>query len=142
MKTKRAGRLLLAAMVCFAAQETTNDARAQAAKSQPKQAQAPATASAQGPPGVEISNPEVALGGAEDVEINFSTPMVPDSMQGKSVPVSSVLEIKPALDAELVWQSSRSATLKVKGLLPLGGSYLRDFHRHLQQSVLCQPTRP
>ncbi|HWB02010.1 MAG TPA: alpha-2-macroglobulin family protein [Verrucomicrobiales bacterium] len=127
MKTNATARALLAVMVCFTAQVTSMNTLAQGAKSQPKASSAA--------PGVEITDPEGALGAGKDVEVNFSVPMVPESQKGKTVPVASVLDIKPALAADLVWESSRSATLKLKGPVPPGSSYRISVRKDLKDAA-------
>lgn len=131
MKTSPAGRMLIAAMVCSTAQVTSSNSQAQAPRPQPK----PVPAAAPSPPGAEIQSDGVELGGSKDVEVTFSAPMVSEAMQGKAVPAASLLDIKPALAADLVWQSSRSATLKIKGQLPLGSRYTLALRRDLKDAA-------
>ncbi|HEX2747665.1 MAG TPA: Ig-like domain-containing protein, partial [Verrucomicrobiales bacterium] len=131
MKTNTTGRLLYAAMVCSTAQVMSLNGLAQGPKSQPKAA-APAPS---GQPGVEISDPEVALGSGKDVEVTFSAPMVAESMHGKAVPAGTVLDIKPPLEAELVWQSSRSASLKVNAPVAPGTSFRIALRRDLKDAT-------
>ena len=143
MNTTPAARALVAALVCCTAQVTTNHSFAQATKVQPKSkpAAAPAPAAQPGPPGAEIQVPKIALGIGEDVEVKFSAPMVPDSMTGKAVPAAGVLDIAPALDANLVWHSSRTATLQLKAEVPLGASYRISLRRDLRDAA-GKPVNP
>lgn len=130
MKTSPAGRILTAALVCATAHVSLLNSLAQAPRPQPR-ATAPQPAQ---PAGAVIQAQGVQLGGGKDVEITFSAPMVPDSLQGKSVPAAGILDIKPALDAELIWQSSRSASLKVNGRIPLGSAYTIALRRDLKDA--------
>ena len=133
MKTTTAGRALLAALVCSSAQITMDNTYAQAPKAAPKAK--PAPAAPQGPPGAVITTPKTVLGGGEEVEITFSAPMVADSMTGKAIPAASVLDIQPPLQADLVWRSSRSATLKVKSLVALGVNYRIALRRDVKDAA-------
>lgn len=121
MNTTPAGRALLAAMVCSLAHVTIDNTHAQAPKPAPKAKPVPAVP--QGPPGVAIKTPKAVLGGGEEVEITFSAPMVPDNMTGRAVAAATLLDIQPPLQADLVWRSSQSATVKIKSLVALGVNY-------------------
>ena len=77
----------------------------------------------------------VPFGAGGDIEVTFSAPMVPDSMKGKSVPAATVLEIKPALKADLVWQSSRSASLTIGESVPLGVAYRISLRRDVKDAA-------
>jgi hypothetical protein len=133
MKTTLSGRAIFAAWVCLAAHVTLDSTFAQAPKPAPKARPVPATS--QGPPGVEIKTPQTVLGGGEEVEITFSAPMVADNMTGKAVPAATLLDIQPALDADLIWRSSRSATVKVKSLVPLGVTYHFSLRRDVKDAA-------
>ena len=130
MKTNPTSRVLLAAMVCSTAQVMSLNSVAQAPRSPAKPA--PATS---GVPGVEITDPEIALGSGKDVEVNFSAPMGAEAMHGKAVPASTILEIKPALEADLVWRSSRSATLKPKAAVAPGSSFRLTLRKDLKDTA-------
>ncbi len=137
MKTTHPGRAMLAAMVCLAAQITLENSIAQSAKPAPKAkpvAEKPAPAP-QGTPGVQIRTPQAVLGGGEEVEITFSTPMVPDNMTGKAVPAATLLDIQPVLEADLVWRSSRSATVKIKSTVALGVNYRFALRRDVKDAA-------
>ena len=143
MKTTPAGRALFAALVCCSAQVSIQHSPAQGNKIQPKPkpAAVPGSAIPSGPPGVEIAVPKVALGTGEDVEVRFSAPMVADAMTGKAVPASSVLDIVPALDARLVWHSSRTATLQLESEVSLGAVYNISLRRGLKDAA-GKPVNP
>jgi uncharacterized protein YfaS (alpha-2-macroglobulin family) len=137
MKTTSPGRTILAAWVCLAAHVTVDNTFAQGAKPAPKAkpvAEKPA-AVPQGPPGVQIKTPQAVLGGGEEVEITFSAQMVPDNMTGKAVAAATLLDIQPALDADLVWRSSRSATVKIKSAVALGVNYRFALRRDVKDAA-------
>jgi uncharacterized protein YfaS (alpha-2-macroglobulin family) len=133
MKTTLSGRALLAASVCFAAPLTIPSVFAQAPKPAPKAK--PVPAAPQGPPGAEIKTPQTVLGGGEEVEITFSAPMIADTAIGKAVPAASVLDIQPVLEADLVWRSTRSASIKIKSVVALGVNYRFALRRDVKDAA-------
>lgn len=132
MKTTMSGRAVFAAMLCLTVPAPLHLVLAQAPRNQAKPSPAPPPAA--GVAGAEILPPRASLGGGEDLEVTFSVPMVADAMKGKAVPAASLLEIKPPLAADLIWQSTRSATLKVKGAITLGSSYRIGLRKDLKDA--------
>ena len=71
----------------------------------------------------EIMVPKEPLGTAAALEVRFPSPMISAAGVGEAVDAANVLEIKPAWRGKFRWQSTRSGTLDLEGLLPLGDGW-------------------
>ena len=71
----------------------------------------------------EIMVPKEPLGTAAALEVRFPSPMISAAGVGEAVDAANVLDIKPAWHGKFRWQSTRSGTLDLEGLLPLGDGW-------------------